>query len=97
MKIETKKSVRGLNMCRGQGFIDFCPIDIFRCMNYKKLKPEWDLNNDTSGFKKKIGANGYVMYTKSKSKMGVSARDFLNNYLINIEPDGTLIICVCSH
>lgn len=55
------------------------------------------MNNDTTQFMKKIGANGYVLYNKSKSKMGVSARDFLSNYLINVEPDGTLISVACSY
>jgi len=83
-------------MLRGQGYINHCPLDVFRCMNYKKMKPEWDLNNDTSAFVKKVGVNGYILYVKSKSKMGVSARDFLNNFIVNIEPDGTVIVVVCS-
>ena len=83
-------------MLRGQGYINHRPIDIFRCMNYKKMKPEWDLNNDKSEFVKKVGANGYILYTKSKSKLGISARDFLSNFIVNIEPDGTLIVVVCT-
>jgi len=94
--IETKKSVRGLTMCRGQGPIDHCPIDVFRCMGYKKMKNDWDLNNDASKYFKKVGANAYIYYSKSKPKMGISPRDFLNNYLVNIEKDGTIIILVSS-
>ena len=55
------------------------------------------MNNDKTQFMKKIGVNAYILYSKSKSKMGVSARDFLSNYIINIEPDGTLIAVACSY
>lgn len=93
--IETKKSVRGLTICRGQGPINWPTIDIWRCMCYKKFKPEWDINNERVGYHKKIGANAYIYYSRTKSKTGFSARDFVMNYMCNIEPDGTLYV-VCS-
>ena len=51
LKIELKKSVRGLTICRGQGVIDWPVLDIWRCMALAKYKPEWDINNDTCEFK----------------------------------------------
>lgn len=51
LKIEIKKSVRGLTICRGQGTIDWPVRDIWRCMCYKPLKPEWDINVDDCAFK----------------------------------------------
>jgi hypothetical protein len=36
--IDTKKSVRGLTICRGQGPVDWPAIDIWRCMCYAPFK-----------------------------------------------------------
>ena len=93
--IETKKSVRGLTICRGQGHIDWPPIDVWRCMCNAKFKPEWDINNDGVKFHKKIGANAYIYYSRTKSKTGFTARDFIMNYICNLEADGTVIV-TCS-
>jgi hypothetical protein len=93
--IETKKSVRGLTICRGQGPVDWSPIEVWRCMCYSKFKPEWDINNDGVKFHKKVGANAYIYYSRTKSKTGFSARDFVVNYLCNVEADGSLIV-TCS-
>lgn len=62
VKIETKKSVRGFNLLRGQGPIPFAPIDIWRALGCKEFQPEYALNQATSSFKKKIGANAYIYY-----------------------------------
>ena len=46
VKIETKKSIRGLMMLRAAGPIDWSPMEVYRCMQYKQMRPEWDLNNE---------------------------------------------------
>ena len=77
IKIECKRSIRGLLMMRAQGPIDAPAIDIWRCMMYKPFRKEWDMNNDESKFFTKIGANAYHGYKKTKKKAVVSARDFV--------------------
>ena len=37
-----------------------------------------------------------MYYNKTKKKFVISSRDFATNYLINIEQDGTLIVCGSS-
>ena len=97
VKIETKRSIRGNNLMRAQGPIDWTPEEIWRCMCYKPLRQEWDINNDYAEFTKKIGVNAFMYYNKTKKKFVISARDFATNYLINIEEeDGTLIVCGSS-
>ena len=96
LKIEIKKSVRGFTICRGQGTINWPALDIWRSMCYKPFKKEWDINNEEVDFKKKIGANAYIYYSKTKSKMGFEGRDFILNYLVNIEADGTLMVAASS-
>ena len=97
MKIETKKSVRGFTICRGQGPIDYAPIEVLRCMLYFQFRKEWDINNDFCQFEKKVGANAYNFYTRTISKTGFSARDFVLNLIYNIESDGTVLWCASSH
>jgi hypothetical protein len=96
VKIEIKTSVRGFKISRGQGPIDFAPIDIWRAMACKDFVNEYALNTDYTEFRKKIGANGYICYSRTKPKMGFSARDFIMNYLINLEADGTFILVTTS-
>ena len=96
-KVETKKSVRGFQIVRGQGAIDFPPIEVFRCMACKQYLNEYALNTDHTAFRKKIGANAYIYYNRTKPKIGFQARDFICNYLINIEQDGTLVIVSTSY
>ena len=93
IKIETKKSIRGIIMARSQGPIDYSPMDIFRCLYYKPFKHEWDANTEHSEFSRKIGVNAYHYYMKSKKKFVVASRDFLVNMIFNVEEDGTVIIC----
>lgn len=94
--IDTKKSIRGLTICRGQGPIDWPAIDVWRCMCYSPFKQEWDVNNDKSEYLKKIGVNSYIYYSKTKSKLGFSSRDFVLQMIMNIEQDGTILICCSS-
>lgn len=77
IKIECKRSIRGLLMMRAQGPIDAPAIDIWRCMMYQPFRKEWDMNNDKSQWLAKMGANGYQAYKKTKKKAVVSARDFV--------------------
>jgi hypothetical protein len=48
IKIECKRSIRGLLMMRAQGPIDHPAIDVWRCMMYPPFRKEWDMNNDKS-------------------------------------------------
>ena len=48
VKIETKRSIRGILMMRAQGPIDWAPTDIRRCMQYRPMRNEWDLNVDVT-------------------------------------------------
>ena len=36
--VQTKKSVRGLTICRGQGPVDWSPVEIWRCMSCAAYK-----------------------------------------------------------
>ena len=64
-------------------------------MGYFLLRNEWDLNCETAKHLQKVGVNGFISYTKTKKLLLVASRDFLVNYLINQEEDGS-IICVTS-
>lgn len=75
---------------RATGPIDWPAKDIFRCTCYEPFKREWNINNEIQEHKKKIGVNAYVTYVKTIKKFVVSARDFVVNFLINEEPDGTI-------
>ena len=96
VKIETKRSIRELSMGRAVGPIDWPAKDVMRCMMYGPLRREWDVNNDFMEHKKKIGVNAYVTYSKSLKKFVISPRDFVVNYIINEDPDGTIMICTSS-
>ena len=45
---------------------------------------------------KKIGANAYIFYSKTKSKTGFSSRDFVLQMIMNIDKDGSIIVCCSS-
>mmetsp|Transcript_10021 Transcript_10021/g.16838 ORF Transcript_10021/g.16838 Transcript_10021/m.16838 type:complete len:212 (-) Transcript_10021:38-673(-) len=96
IKIESKRSIRGLLMMRGQGPIDWPPMDVFRCMNYKPMKQEWDVVCESSQHLAKVGVNAYEYTSKSKKKFVVASRDFVINIIYNVERDGTVIICGSS-
>jgi len=44
IKIELKKSVRGLNMMKAEGAIDWPAVDIFRFMSNLEWRNSWDIN-----------------------------------------------------
>ena len=90
IKIETKKSLRGNMMIRAQGPIDAPPVDVARLVNYRPLQKDFDLNQDWTTTHEHPGTNFYVIQKKTKSKMVVSARDFVVNILYNKESDGTI-------
>jgi len=96
VKIETKKSIRQLTLMRASGTIDWPAKDIYRCLSYQPMRKEWDINNDVFEHKKKIGVNAFVSYVKTVKKFVISSRDFVINYLLNEESDGTVIFCTSS-
>ena len=83
-------------MMRAFGPIDWPAKDIFRCICYAPLRKEWDVNNDVMMHTKKIGANAYITYSKTIKKFVISARDFVVNYIINEEADGSILFCASS-
>ena len=92
VKIETKRSIRGLMILRAQGQIDWPAMDIYRCMQYKQFKKEWDINCDSTKYLKKIGVNAFIYHNKTVKKFVVASRDFVVNMLHIREQDGTVII-----
>jgi hypothetical protein len=50
---------------RAQGIIEWPAIDIYRCMNYKPFRYEWDFNNDSTDYLKKIGVNSFHYVSKT--------------------------------
>ena len=96
VKIETKKSIRELIMMRAFGTVDHPAKDIYRCMQYFPLRKEWDVNNDICKTEQVVGANAFVYYIKTVKKFVISARDFVANYIVNEEQDGTIIITITS-
>ena len=90
IKIETKRSVRGNMMIRAEGPVDWPPIDVCRCMNYKPFQKDFDLNQDWSVTVQKPGANFIVIHKKTQKKYVVAARDFVVDLIMNREADGTV-------
>ena len=66
-------------------------------MSFPKFKPDWDINNDRVKFCKKVGVNAFIYYSKTKSKTGFSSRDFIMNYICNMEADGSLVVACSSY
>jgi hypothetical protein len=83
IKIETKRSIRGIIMMRASGPIDWPPIDVRRCMQYRPMRREWDLNCDETKTLKKYGANAYVVYKKTMKKFVIAPREFVANQIMN--------------
>lgn len=79
--VETKRSIRGFYIMRANGIIDYPAKDIFRFICYTPMKPQWDLNNDQTVYKKKIGVNAYVVYSRTVKKFVISPRDFVVNLI----------------
>ena len=48
-------------------------------------------------FPQKLGANAYIYYSKTKSKTGFASRDFVMNYICNLEEDGSLVVACSSY
>ena len=90
IKIETKRSVRGNQIIRAEGPIDWPPIDVLRCMSYKPFQKEFDLNQDTAETLQKQGVNLLVLHKKTQKKYVVAARDFVVDLIFNREADGTV-------
>jgi len=96
VRIEIKKSQRGMMMYRAWGTINWPVLDVYRCMSYFPLRSEWDTNTDYAEHLKKVGVNAFISYSKSKKQYVVSSRDFVVNYLCNREEDGTIRDVVTS-
>ena len=58
--IQTKKSVRGLTICRGQGLVQGSPLDIWRCLSDPSYVFEWNIGLESMKFTKKIGVNAFI-------------------------------------
>lgn len=91
VKIELRKSERGLFMMRANSILDWPVLDVYRCMAYFPFRSEWDINTEYAEHVKKIGVNAFVSYSKSKKQYVVSSRDFVVNYLCNVLEDGSII------
>jgi len=83
-------------MMRAVGPIDWPAKDILRCIGYQPLRKEWDVNNEILEFNKKVGVNAFICYTKTVRKFIISSRDFVVNYLINEDADGTIYLVTSS-
>lgn len=94
--VETKRSIRGFYIMRANGMIDYPAKDIFRFICYTPMKPQWDLNNDQTVYKKKVGVNAYIVYSRTVKKFVISPRDFVVNLIQNTEADGTTYYCASS-
>ena len=53
--------------------------------------------NEKTCFIEKVGVNGYHLYSRSKKVMMVAGRDFVLDYIVNQESDGTVIIVQSSN
>lgn len=96
IKIETKKSVRGLTLMRSVGHIDYPVVDIVRTYFYGPLRKNWDTNIDMVENKKKIGVNAFVSYARTIKYYMVKAREFITNGLVNEEADGSVVFVSSS-
>lgn len=81
---------------RARGTIDYSPKEVYRCCMYIPFRQLWDVNNDFLLLKKKIGVNAYITHVKTKKKFVIAARDFVVNYLINEDTDGTVTLASTS-
>lgn len=97
VKVEFKKSVRGLLLMRAKGKIEgFTAKEVYRCSMCFAYRSQWDVNNEFFVFKKKIGVNAFILHSKTKKKLVVASRDFVVNYLIQEEADGTVMFSSTS-
>jgi precorrin-6x reductase len=75
-------------MMRASGWIEYSPINIWRCINYAPMRKEWDPNSDDIHFISKIGVNAYTCYNLSKRVFIVAGREFILDFFTNMEADG---------
>lgn len=94
--IEQKRSVRGHMLMRARGPVNWPVKEVYRCLCYAPLRQQWDLNSDFMEHQKKVGVNAFVTHVKTKSKFVISARDFVLNYLLNEEEDGSIMFVTSS-
>ena len=92
--IQTKKSVRGLTICRAQGPVEWSPLDVWRCLSNPKYVSEWNIGLEKMHFCKKVGVNAYIYQIRQKSRgLGkLPVRDFVMNYICNLESDGSVVV-----
>lgn len=94
--METKTSVRGNLIIRAQGPVDWAPIDIMRCMLYKPLEQQWDLNTASSQVLQRPGVNLLIAHKQTPKRYSEAARDFVTNVISNREADGTVYTIASS-
>ena len=77
VKIDTKKTEHDLVAVHATGIIPFSMREIFCIIHDNHYKKQYDKDIDQSHVLKKIAANTYYLYQKSKAMTFVAARDFV--------------------
>lgn len=88
--IECKKQQSGFMSMRSTGPMNFSPKDIWRTINYCKMRPEWDINQVEIFIDSKIGVNATRLYCRTRKIAVVSSREFLAHCLTYVDKDGTV-------
>lgn len=83
-------------MMRAYGKIDWPAIDVWRCMNNGEFRTQWDITSDQTKYLKKVGANALYYYKKTVKKFVVAPRDFVCDFLMNQEADGSIATIASS-
>ena len=75
--IDLLKRDSGVTAMRSQGVIEYSLMETFMTLHNSRYRLIYDKDIDKAGVLKKIAANTYYIYQKSKSMMFVASRDFV--------------------
>ena len=64
-------------MMKATGTIDFPIMKIFACLHEARYRPMYDIQSEPHELLKKVAANTYMIYHKTKTMMGVRSRDLV--------------------
>lgn len=59
------------------GVLPFPIMQVFACLHDARYRPIYDSNIDAASVLKKVAANSYMIYQKTKAMLGVSSRDLV--------------------
>lgn len=96
VKIDSKTSVNGFNEMRAFGEVPFAPMLVFKALCNPQYTETYDKSIAESRLLRKICANTYSSYDKTKPEFMIAARDFVTVVHNELRPDGSILFLFFS-